>query len=96
MNFIEKIRKSDNHTKLRYIVVCSSVAGILVFTLWAVSLRDIIESATAVGAPAQRPSRSLIVSVKSAWAGLKENTRNTIDFFKEKATEKNEVIITKE
>lgn len=96
MSWLEKIRSSDNSTKMRYLILFSAVAGIIVVWFWATSVKSIIES-TNTAAPAsdtvaESPS-SFFSKIGSAWNGVVDRTKNTVKFFSEKVGETNEIKI---
>ena len=96
MGFIEKIRQSDNATKFRYVVIFTSIAGVFVIALWAMTVRGIVESATTPkNADDAKTVVSFIGRIGQAWGGIVDRTENTFKFFSEKAGETNEITVDK-
>ena len=93
--WLEKIRSSDNSTKMRYLILLSGIAGIVVVILWAMTVRSIIESNATANSVVEKPDASFLEKIGSAWNGIVDRTKNTVKFFSEKVGKTNEITVDK-
>lgn len=96
MGFLEKVRGSDNRTKFRYVAIFSGLVGVFVIVVWAMSLRGILEELNqppTIESIRDEEESSFQAKILGAWDGIKERTKNTVEYFKGKLQETNEITI---
>lgn len=93
--WLDNIRQSDHKTKFRYFLIFTGISGIFVFSIWAITVRHIIESNATTAEIIKKPEMSFMEKISYAWHGITDRTANTVNFFQNKVSETHEITIDK-
>ncbi len=85
---LDTIQQADRKTRVRWLIILSSLSGVFVLIIWIGGIKHITSS---VAAPQESSSSMMFSSIsttfKQGFSDFKNGISNTIHYFKEKTSQ---------